>query len=242
MEKFTFNLPKINSATVEKVKKIKPIHLAIFLLLIVSATIGLLYFRSQQDLINFRKDPQNIAKNDANAIIEKVGKIMILPQGEAPTIASVTDPDKLKSQPFFAASLKGDKVLIYSKAKKAILFRPGSNKIVEVAPLNIETTKEGQVAGAQTKLRFVILNGTNVTGLARRYQKEVENKISGGQVISVGDAKSKDAPKTFIVSLSTQDASQIATTLGITAGSLPDGEQKPDADFLVIVGTDKSNL
>jgi hypothetical protein len=31
----------------------------------------------------------------------------------------------------------GDKVLIYSRAQKAILYSPSKNKIIEVAPINL---------------------------------------------------------------------------------------------------------
>ncbi len=41
-----------------------------------------------------------------------------------------------KGQPFFANAQVGDKVLIYYKAKKAILYNPTDNKIVEVGPIS----------------------------------------------------------------------------------------------------------
>ncbi len=64
----------------------------------------------------------------------------MLPQDEQPTIATVTDLAKLQGQPFFANAQVGDKVLIYSRAGKVILYRPGENKIIELAPINISTT------------------------------------------------------------------------------------------------------
>ena len=51
-------------------------------------------------------------------------------------MATVSDPEKLKDQPFFAKAQKGDKVLIYSNSQKAILYSPTEDKIVEVAPIN----------------------------------------------------------------------------------------------------------
>jgi hypothetical protein len=69
-------------------------------------------------------------------IINEVGRLVILPQGEVPTIATITDLSKLKGQPFFDNAKVGDKVLIYTKAQKAILYDPASDKIVEIAPLS----------------------------------------------------------------------------------------------------------
>lgn len=69
-------------------------------------------------------------------IIAKVGKLVELPQGEEPTIATVTDLEPLQGQAFFAGAAVGDKVLIFSKSKKAILYRPSTNKIITVAPIS----------------------------------------------------------------------------------------------------------
>jgi len=65
--------------------------------------------------------------------------IILLPD-EVPTVATVQNPEKLKDQPFFAQAKAGDKVLVYSIAKKVYLYDPVNNIIVNVAPLSIETT------------------------------------------------------------------------------------------------------
>ena len=50
--------------------------------------------------------------------VEKVGKLMVLPVGEQPTIATVVDPAKLKDQPFFSnAKVKNYFCLIKSSRK-----------------------------------------------------------------------------------------------------------------------------
>ncbi len=71
-------------------------------------------------------------------ILSRVGKLIVLPEGEEPTIATVTDPEKLQEQAFFARAKVGDKVLIYTQARKAYLFDPIQNILLEVAPLTAE--------------------------------------------------------------------------------------------------------
>lgn len=88
--------------------------------------------------------PQNLQEEVKQLVLE-VGKLIDLPIGEDPTLATVTDVEKLRSQPFFQKAQNGDKVLIYSLAKKAILYRPSDKKIIDVAPINIGT-QSGQVA------------------------------------------------------------------------------------------------
>ncbi len=69
--------------------------------------------------------------------MEAVGRLIVLPEDEVPTIATVTDLEALQGQPFFANAKLGDKVLIFAKAGKAILYDPVEQKIVEVAPVNL---------------------------------------------------------------------------------------------------------
>lgn len=88
-------------------------------------------------------DPQQAAKDATDRLIEDVGKLVQLPQGETPTIATVSDVTKLKNQAFFAKAQNGDKVLIYTQAKRAILYRPSTNKVIEIAPVNIGDNNSG---------------------------------------------------------------------------------------------------
>ncbi len=94
-----------------------------------------IYFYRQ--FYNLKNNPQRIAEQEANAVVAEVAKLLVLPEGEIPTVATVADPEKLSGQVFFAKAKKGDKVLIYANARKAILYDPVAKKIVEVSPLNI---------------------------------------------------------------------------------------------------------
>jgi hypothetical protein len=72
-------------------------------------------------------------------VIAQVGKLMVLPVNEQPAIATVTDLNPLAGQAFFANASIGDVVLMYAVAKKAILYSPEKNKIIEVAPITTDT-------------------------------------------------------------------------------------------------------
>lgn len=119
--------------------------LVIFALVVV-AVLGLGYgVKTIKSLTDAKKELESIKSNsnekdkkEAMAIVEQVGKLVILPEGEEPTVATVTDPAKLADQPFFENSEAGDKVLIYTTAQRAILYRPSNNKVIEIAPLNLE--------------------------------------------------------------------------------------------------------
>ena len=89
------------------------------------------------------------AAEDTKQLVEKLSAIVVLPQGEEPTVATITDVEKLRAdQPFFQAAKNGDKLLIYASAKKAYLYDPVAGKLIDIAPLNVD---QGQTAGAQTQ-------------------------------------------------------------------------------------------
>jgi len=73
---------------------------------------------------------------DNNTLIADVGKDVQLPVGETPTIATITDLAPLAGQAFFKDAHVGDKVLIFSTSKEAVLYRPSTKKVIVVAPIN----------------------------------------------------------------------------------------------------------
>lgn len=102
---------------------------------VVIAGASAYYFYNEASML--KQDPNKTVREETANLVAQVGKLIVLPEGETPTIATVSDPEKLKDQPFFAKAKKGDKVLIYTNAKKALLYDEENNKIVEVAPINI---------------------------------------------------------------------------------------------------------
>ena len=86
-----------------------------------------------------KQSPQSVAQQETADLVSKISKLMVLPTGETPTFATVSNPALLKDQPFFVSAVKGDKVLIYTQAQKVILYSVTLNKILNVAPYNIET-------------------------------------------------------------------------------------------------------
>lgn len=107
------------------------------------------FYNKYQQSQKLLKNPQQAAKQEVASTVARLGKLMVLPKDETPTIATVTDKNKLKEQPFFAKAENNDKVVLYIKAKKAILFREKDNKIIEVAPINISKQASGTPAPSQ---------------------------------------------------------------------------------------------
>ena len=110
-----------------------PILVLIFVIAVIVA------FSLYEKVSALKTDPNVVAQQQTDDLVARVGKLILLPTGETPTIATVSDPSKLADQPFFAKAKVGDKVLLYQNAKKAYLYDPVANKILEVAPINLGT-------------------------------------------------------------------------------------------------------
>lgn len=107
------------------------------ILIVVIVLLGMNSIWLYTENSKLKANPRIAIQEANNKLISKISELILLPKDETPTIATVTDPEKLKDQPFFAQAKTGDNVLIYTKAKKAVLYNPSEHKIVEVAPLNI---------------------------------------------------------------------------------------------------------
>ncbi len=124
----------------------------ILIILIILAGLGLFtreYLNTKQQLKDL-KSPSTSGKSDLEVVTEQVSKIAELPQGESPTLATVNDATKLNTKIFFKNTQNGDRVLIYAKAKRAVLYRPSTNKIIEITSVNFDTaTKQPEAVPAQ---------------------------------------------------------------------------------------------
>lgn len=79
-------------------------------------------------------------------VVSRVGKLIILPKDQKPTVATVLHADRLKDQAFFADAKDGDKILVYSSEKRAILYRPSTNQLVNVSSVTVTPTGTGSTS------------------------------------------------------------------------------------------------
>jgi len=204
----------------------------------VSASIFL--FREWSKTKNLLNNPTEAAKIETKDLVARIQKLMVLPN-EEPQIATVLEEEKLKEQQFFANVQKGDKVLVFTKAQKAILFRPSKNMIIEVAPWIAEAS--GSANASQQVFRFAIRNGTDVSTLPKKVEEELKTLVQNITVVDRENAKDKTQKETLVFDLTGTNAgavSQLAERMGMKVGTtIPQGEPKPDADFLIIIGADK---
>ena len=236
----------------------------VLLLLIVALAGGGYFFMNRQAQKDESPDGKLVA-NQIQDLIDEVGEKMELPKGETPTIATVTDVTKLSDQEFFKNAQNGDRVLIFAKSKKAILYRPTTKKIIDFSPVNLNPDSQGVAqqsadspaditpnvsigpTEAAVKFKVVVLNSTKEAGLARKGADLIDEKAA--EVIKTSNATG-EYDTTTISSVVKGKVIADKDLKGLVSGftkvtplvsNLPDEETVPTgADIVIILGSDFS--
>lgn len=105
-----------------------------------------LYLQNRKIIAN----PQAAVEQENEAMLKRIGAVMDLPR-EKPTIITVVDREKLQDQEFFQKAQNGDKIIVYEAARRIILYRPGTGKVIDVVPLAYNTPTPPQTPPAQVE-------------------------------------------------------------------------------------------
>jgi hypothetical protein len=252
------DLPQANVERKDnRIKKIfakKSVQIIIGVLIFLLIIGGGLY-QYHKNNIGALGSAQGTDASDVGDLIAQVGEKMVLPTGETPTLATVSDVTKLQDQPFFKNAQNGDKVLIYGNAKLAIMYRPSIHKIVAVAPVNTPVTdvstpatQSGNLSPitAAQKLKVLVLNSTKEVGLAKKGANLLNNNVAD---VSTGNAIGEyDTTTVSVVSKDKKISDQalqslvsVYTKVKPTVISLPSVEKVPaGTDVVIILGSDFS--
>lgn len=131
-------------------KIIKRYYIALLVIVFISGLFVYKHYNSESAIS--MRNIEN-AKEMTNSTIKSVGKLMVLPLSEEPMMFDVKDPVLLTSQqPFFAGSVEGDKLLVYQKAGKAIIYSPSKDMIVNVGPINFDAPAAPSKTSADIKV------------------------------------------------------------------------------------------
>lgn len=90
-----------------------------------------------------------VTQAEIEQTLKAVSRHLLLPSGEVPQMATISNVEEMaKQQVFFAGAKNGDKLIVYMIAKKAIIYSPSRDIVVNVGPvfMNDQATAGGQSA------------------------------------------------------------------------------------------------
>lgn len=112
------------------------------LIVVLVAAVGVLaygYMDTRKELTSLAKANSSGGELERDRLMAEISAYMQLPD-ETPTVAAVSDVTKLKGQEFFKNAQNGDRVLIFSKAERALLYRPSTHKVIEYSRISVNST------------------------------------------------------------------------------------------------------
>lgn len=217
-----------------------------FRLVIAGVFVGLLagavgasgyFYRAYQKTLSEKDTLLSQMSGDAGvpeveSVVLAVAKLIELPQGETPTLATVSDKTKLEGQSFFNRAENGDKVLIYTAAGKAILYRPSVGKVIDMTTVNLtpDAPKTEEVTEAPPESETVVGASTEVSG-----EESAGDSASESEEIV-------DRAFTVAVANGTETAGRAKKTAEMVAGSfasasisqVTDAKKKDYAETIIV--------
>jgi len=208
------------------------------------------YQKTREEVVRLStlEGQEEIRKQDLENLLSRVRAHMILPEDEEPTVATITNVEALiEDQPFFDGANDGDKVLVYVGARKAIIYSPERDLVINVGAVVVDNQ---QVALEESDEEFARLdielrNGTSAVGLDREVSGRLRDKNSSFNFVSLSDAARKDYGETLVIDLGKTGNKDLVRSLVEVLGAsvvadIPEGEQESDAEVLVLVGEDQA--
>lgn len=229
------------------------ISITIFLIILVGLSI--FYFMEKQKITatSSFEAQQTVTKDEVKNLVAKISKLIGLPKEEEPIVATIVNVEALsKEQPFYANAHDGDKVLVYLKTQKAIIYDPKQNILVNVGPIfanqnqniNVENNLDpiAEQKNKIGKINIEIRNGTNEPTKGMVVANEL-SRNEGFKIIAVESAKKSNYEKNILIDLSNGTKKEIIIELekimGVNAiKALPKGEPDTKAEVLLIIGAE----
>jgi hypothetical protein len=173
-------------------------------------------------------------------LVAQVSKHIVVPAGQTPMVATVQDPELLRTQNalFYKDAQVGDRLLVWSD--KAVLYSPSRDLVLAMAPLAGNVAASSTMVQPKNKPTVELRNGSGTVGLAAKAADKF--KAAGLNVVAVTSAKSKEVKASEILVTHNKDFGTIPADLAkLTKGSVVNsiaGEPGSTADILVIIGSD----
>lgn len=203
--------------------------IAIIALVVAIASIGFATFQyNETQKLKTTEGQKQVAEDEAKVLKTKVSKLMQLPD-ENPTVATIKDISKLKDQAFFDDAKNGDKVLIFTEAKKAIIYRENENKIINSGPIAV--TSDNKKTSSVVAVSVLASEGGS--------SADAKTKVAGVQGVKITEGKAvSNYSSTKVVDISGKNAAkakEIASALGgEVVNSVPSGETAPAGASIVV--------
>ncbi|MBU3668609.1 MAG: hypothetical protein FGM57_01425 [Candidatus Taylorbacteria bacterium] len=141
------NQPKKNSMKVK-------IIVVILVLIGIFWSLSYMKGNSPKNMANTQGSITKANIEENKKILENVAKLVLIQEPSAPDVITITDAKTMiEQQPVFKGAINGDKILVFMKEGRAIIYSPSRDIIVNILPVTAQktTAKKETVTASTTK-------------------------------------------------------------------------------------------
>lgn len=190
------------------------------------------------------KQANELNAKQTEELLAKVSKLVVLPNEKNPVVATINDVETLAAtQDFYKDASNGQKLIIFTLARRAVIYDEAANKLINVGPI-LYTGADGTAPATPIpadRLQIDLRNGTktadfgvttrdtlisNYSFLVARLAKAANNNYTETTIVD----QTKDDKKADIV-----NALQKQLNAKVVK-ELPVDETKSTAEVIVILG------
>lgn len=88
---------------------------------------------------------EELNKTQTEQLLGEMRQMILLPTDEDPAVATIIDINQLNSNEFYKDAQNGDRVIVYSNAKKAYIYRPDTKMVINVGSFQVDETQQKPV-------------------------------------------------------------------------------------------------
>ncbi len=218
---------------------------ALLILAVAAFAWSYMNYRSVKEEIAVLKDPNlasQLNQQQTEALLEKVGKLMVLPSEKNPVVATINDVETLAStQDFYTPANNGDKLIIFQTARKAIIFDEDGNKIVNVGPIFFSDQATAVPTTEADRLTIELRNGTATSGTTVGIRDRLMANYSFN-VTRLGKAANTSYTGYTLVDTTNGAKPELVQALQQELGArvtteLPEGEAAARAEIVILIGS-----
>ena len=203
-------------------------------------------YQSVKKEVQILKDPQlasQLSEQQTKALLEKLSKLIILPADPNPVVAVINDVEALAAdQDFYKDANNGDKVILFQKDSKAIIYNEEANRLVNVGPIyfnNADGTPQAAVNAAD-RLNIELRNGTSQAGGTTAVRDQLVKNYAFN-VTRLGKAAKSDYTGYVLVDGTDGSKASLIESLQKELGAtvvkeVPTGEADLKTEVMIIVG------
>lgn len=223
-----------------------PVLLGVAIIAFIASYWGYAQTRKQISILTNPNQATELTAAQTEELLAKVSKLINLPDEKSPAVATINDVETLSAQQdFYKDANNGNKLIVFARARKAVIYDEKNNIIVNMGPV-FYTDKDGKAQPASLiedgRITIDLRNGsqTKDLGVTNRDKLSTNHAFNVTHLAKAANGNYKgniifnnlkNGAKSDLVAALAKELNATVVT------KLPDGEAAATTEVVVILGS-----